>query len=243
MPRDAFGQFVPPQSPRQFLAQLVDQQPHLRQQMPPLRIDRPDRLLLWVERVEERDERAALQVRHHIEIGKLADASVLPTFVTLSPVQGPWPASFFDAVFFCFTQRHEEEGAGRYALFSINAAAGRTVRIKSRFAANAPSLCLCVKKYLAPPQAPGAGPWMLKRVRHDEKREGSAAKWGFPTLFRRASLRFGSSTASIFAPLLKATKETVSRCTSVSFVALRTDAHRPNPPCRAAMGRWQRRSR
>lgn len=42
--------------------------------MAALRIDRPDRLLLRAERVEERDERAALQVRHHIEIGKLADA-------------------------------------------------------------------------------------------------------------------------------------------------------------------------
>lgn len=146
--------------------------------MATLRIDRPDRFLLRAQRVEERDERAALQVRHHLEIGKLADVSVSSTFVTLNLFQGPWPALSFSAVFFCFTQRHEEEGVGRCARFSINAAAGRTVRIKSLFAANAASLCLCVKKYLAPRQAAGAGPSMPKRVRHDEKRERSGAKMG-----------------------------------------------------------------
>jgi hypothetical protein len=76
-----------------------------------------------------------------MEIGKLADASVLPTFVTLNSFQGPWPAFSFDAVFFCFTQRHEEEGVGRCARFSINAAAGRTVGIK---AASRPTRHLCV---------------------------------------------------------------------------------------------------
>ena len=76
-----------------------------------------------------------------MEIGKLAEASVLPTFVTLDPVQGPWPAFSVDAVFFCFTQRHEEEGVGRDARFSINAAAGRMVRIKSR---SRPTRHLCV---------------------------------------------------------------------------------------------------
>jgi len=91
-------------------------------------------------------------------------------------------------------------------------------------------------------------------------------RWRFPTLFRCASLCSGSLTSSIFASPLKATKETVSRCLCVSFVSLRVGARAANatkgtnsmpscgafvtlrpsraveldPPCRAAMGRWQR---
>src|SRR3546814_13457286 len=52
--------------------------------MAALRIDRPDRFFLRPQCVEERDERAALQLRRHMEIGKLAGASVLATFVTLN---------------------------------------------------------------------------------------------------------------------------------------------------------------
>jgi hypothetical protein len=50
----------PPQRPRQFFAQLVDQQPDLRQQAAALRIDGPDRLLLRAERIEERGERNSI---------------------------------------------------------------------------------------------------------------------------------------------------------------------------------------
>ena len=59
------------------------------------------------------------------------------------------------------------------------------------------------------------------QVRGDEIGEG-AVRWRFPTLFHSASLCFGSSISSIFASRLKATKETVLRDASVSFVSLRT---------------------
>jgi hypothetical protein len=43
------------------------------------------------------------------------------------------------------TQRHEEEGLGRQIRFHVNGAAGRTAKMKSRFAAGATSLRLCAK--------------------------------------------------------------------------------------------------
>src|SRR3546814_5703354 len=48
------------------------------------RVVRPDRFFRRSKCVEDRDERPALQMRRHMEFGKLAGASVLATFVTLN---------------------------------------------------------------------------------------------------------------------------------------------------------------
>ena len=114
--------------------------------MAALRIDRPDRLLLRAERVEERDERAALQMRHHIEIGKLADAVTFHVrhteLVSRSMARPDLQRRAF--LFHTKTQSHEEEGSGRVAHFPIDDSTDCMVAKGGRFAAGATSLCLCV---------------------------------------------------------------------------------------------------
>lgn len=139
--------------------------------MPPLRIDRPDRLLLRTERVEERDEGAALQVRHRqvkrcspakagvqgdvkptsrctaLDPGFRRGTAVGPNGTIAKAFQGPWSYLSFSAALFLFrakTQRRKEEGLGRQALFPVDAAVGRTVAMKNPFAAGPTSWRLCV---------------------------------------------------------------------------------------------------
>ena len=109
--------------------------------MAPLRIDRPDHFLLRAKRIEERDERTALQMRHRIEIGKLTDA-VVPHRRHPELVSGSMARPLLQRCVFLFRtkpQSHEEEGLGRQAHFPINGAAGRTVARESRLAADATS--------------------------------------------------------------------------------------------------------
>jgi hypothetical protein len=91
-----------------------------------------------------------------MEIGKLADASVSSTVVTLNLFQGPWPnlSSTPCFLFRTKTQSHEEESFGRQAHHSRQRCGG-LCRRKGKplrgphniFVA----LCLCAKLKLAPP--------------------------------------------------------------------------------------------
>ncbi|WP_198040373.1 hypothetical protein [Sphingopyxis sp. QXT-31] len=105
-----------------------------------------------------------MQVRHHAEPAR---RSAL-IFVTLNLFQGPWPDLSLGAAFFVSrkgakAQRHEEEGLGRRIRFHVNGAAGRAVKMKTRFAAGATSLRLCAKNNWRR-LAGQPGPWMLKQA-------------------------------------------------------------------------------
>ena len=93
--------------------------------------------------------------------------------------QGLWPAFTSDAApFVSHKDTKPRRGrTDREAAFPCNGVASRAVDGGMGLSAQAHVFVPLCEKYLAPPNAVGVGPWMLKRVQHDEN-GGAALNYG-----------------------------------------------------------------